>query len=149
MMASTFPHAQITAIDSNRSKLSASTEHIRYLQGSAEDLSFASASFDVVVASMSFHHWSNKQKGIEEAFRVLKPRGFLIIGDPFFEGIMRNRFMAWLLQTTDGGKFTSFADLELYLDAAGFGPLSAYPVVNSFGTMFVAVAQKPEMRLVK
>lgn len=140
----TFPHAQIYGIDPDYSKLPHGSGNTDYVGGSAEAIPFASEQFDVVVASMSLHHWNNKQKGIEEAFRVLAPQGHLIIGDPFFEGIMRNRFMAWLIQKTDGGKFTTFPELEIYLDNAGFEPMAKYPVRSSFGTMFVITAQKPE-----
>lgn len=142
ILASALPHAQISAIDPNASKLSTNTRQINYFQSNVEALPFASNSFDVVVSCMSFHHWNNKQNGIKEVLRVLAPKGFLVVGDPFFEGILRNRFMAWLLQATDGGKFTSFADFEIYLDVAGFEPMSVSPVSNSFGTMFVVSAQK-------
>lgn len=149
MLASALPQAQIFAVDSSPSKLPTSTRQIDYSQSNAEALPFASNSFDVAFASMSFHHWNDKQKGIKEAFRVLKPQGFLIIGDPFFEGVMRIRFMAWLLQAADGGKFTSFADFELYLETVGFKLMSTHPVANSFGTMFVVAAQKPNEGLIK
>lgn len=143
IMASALPHTHISAVDPKLSEHTMNKRNIDYFQSSVETLPFVSSSFDVVVACMSFHHWGSKQSGIREAFRVLKPSGFLILGDPFFEGIMRNRFAAWLLQKTDKGKFTSFEEIESYLDAVGLKLMSVLPVSSSFGTMFIVLAQKP------
>lgn len=143
-IASSLPYARTSAVDPKLSAPLKSDNRIQYFQSHVENLPFASDSFDVAVACMSFHHWNNKQGGLQEVFRILKPNGTLVVGDPFLQGIMRNRFMAWLFQVTDGGKFTSFEEMTSYLEDAGFGPMTVHPVASSFGTMFVISSKKPD-----
>jgi ubiquinone/menaquinone biosynthesis C-methylase UbiE len=50
---------------------------IDYLHASAVDLPFPNDSFDFAMATMSFMDMPDHSKVIEEAFRVLKPGGFL------------------------------------------------------------------------
>ncbi|OPX18808.1 MAG: hypothetical protein BZ151_12595 [Desulfobacca sp. 4484_104] len=45
------------------------------LVASATALPFAGQSFDLVVATMSYHHWREPILGVQELLRVLKPRG--------------------------------------------------------------------------
>lgn len=142
IIADALPQTCIAAVDPSLTLAHDTSHQVRYIQSPIEALPFDSFSFDVVVACMSFHHWNDKQRGIKEAFRVLKPEGLLLIGDPLYEGIMRKRFIAWLLQKTDGGIFTASQEMEAYLQVAGFNKWSSVPVPNSFGTMFVVSAYK-------
>jgi ubiquinone/menaquinone biosynthesis C-methylase UbiE len=50
---------------------------------SAEALPWRSASFDAVVTSVSFGHWSDQQAGLNECRRVLVDGGPLIVVDVF------------------------------------------------------------------
>ena len=43
------------------------------------DLPYPDASFDVVVAVMSLHHWQDVDRGLAEVARVLRPGGRLVI----------------------------------------------------------------------
>lgn len=54
--------------------------------GDAEQLSFAADVFDLILASEVLEHMWNPQKFIEEAKRVLKSDGFLIVETPEGEG---------------------------------------------------------------
>ena len=49
--------------------------------GFAESLPFSDESADIIVSSLSFHHWENHQKGIQEMARVLRPTGLLCLAD--------------------------------------------------------------------
>ncbi len=52
------------------------------MAGDAETLAFANGTFDLVIASEVLEHLWAPESFIEEAFRTLKPRGYLIIETP-------------------------------------------------------------------
>ena len=52
------------------------------MAGDAETLSFADATFDLVIASEVLEHLWAPENFINEAYRTLKPRGYLIIETP-------------------------------------------------------------------
>jgi demethylmenaquinone methyltransferase/2-methoxy-6-polyprenyl-1,4-benzoquinol methylase len=53
--------------------------NIKFVEGQAENIPLPDAYFDKVVASASFHHFSDHDKALEEMKRVLKPDGRIII----------------------------------------------------------------------
>jgi ubiquinone/menaquinone biosynthesis C-methylase UbiE len=64
---------------------------VRYEHATAESLPFEPASFDLVVSTLSFDHWSNQHAGLLECARVLRDEGRLVLAD---------LFAAWLWPTT-------------------------------------------------
>lgn len=50
-------------------------------QGDVAQLPFADASFDMVVTRFSAHHWRDVAGALQEAWRVLRPQGSLLIVD--------------------------------------------------------------------
>ena len=62
---------------------SSSDDRLRYLQGSAERLPFEDASFDLVISTTSFDHWTDQAAGLAECHRVLAPGGRLVLADLF------------------------------------------------------------------
>lgn len=48
---------------------------------SAESLPFPDQTADIVFSSLSFHHWSNQERGIQEIARVLRPGGWFCLAD--------------------------------------------------------------------
>jgi len=64
---------------------------VRYEHATAEALPFEPASFDLVVSTLSFDHWSNQRAGLLECARVLRDEGRLVLTDLFAE---------WLWPTT-------------------------------------------------
>jgi SAM-dependent methyltransferase len=63
---------------------------VRYEHATAEALPFEPASFDLVVSTLSFDHWSNQRAGLLECARVLRDEGRLVLAD---------LFAAWLWPT--------------------------------------------------
>jgi SAM-dependent methyltransferase len=76
--------------------LADSDPHIEYLVASAEQLPFQDAGFDMITLSQAFH-WLSREKFLEEARRVLRARGWLIVYDNFFSGRMEENdgFHEW------------------------------------------------------
>ena len=91
-----FPDKNYTGIDltprmievAQKKKLANS----RFVVGDSENLPFADGIFDVVVCTNSFHHYPNPQAFLNEAFRVLKDGGRLILRD-----YTSNQFVVWLM----------------------------------------------------
>jgi ubiquinone/menaquinone biosynthesis C-methylase UbiE len=76
--------AMIEAIDIDPDRISnALTYHdipnVRYRLGNAEQLPYADAEFDKVVSVCALEHFHDPQKAINEAFRVVKPGGLLVL----------------------------------------------------------------------
>lgn len=84
------PHvAEVVALDITREML-ATAQHVaterhlhnvRFLEGNAEALPCADASFDVVTCRQAPHHFPHVQQAVREWARVLKPGGKLALVD--------------------------------------------------------------------
>lgn len=63
-------------------------QHARYVEGVAEELPFAAASFDAIVFFNSLHHVpeAHMDTALAEAARVLRPGGLLYVQEPLAEG---------------------------------------------------------------
>lgn len=85
-------------------------------QGFAERLPFASDGFDVVVSTVSFHHWADQQAGTGEVARVLRPGGTFVLVDHFATGWLRafNAVARRRMRTVD--------EVEAMLRASGLAP---------------------------
>ncbi len=56
-------------------------ENLRYLLGDIESVPLADASVDLAILSQALHHAEHPQRAVEEAYRILKPAGQLIVLD--------------------------------------------------------------------
>ncbi len=84
------PHVHhITELDVTEAMLNIGREaaseqgmtNVSFVQGEAEHLPFADASFDCVVSRLAFHHFAEPKAAIAEMRRVLKSGGRLVIID--------------------------------------------------------------------
>ena len=48
---------------------------------SAESLPFPDQTADIVLSSLSFHHWADQKQGLQEIVRVLRPGGLFCLAD--------------------------------------------------------------------
>lgn len=84
-----------TGIDVSRSQLAEAvaraesagiSDRVTFQYGNAMDLDFADETFDAAVALEVFPHLNDRQKGYDEAFRVLRPGAYFLVS----EFILRN-----------------------------------------------------------
>jgi len=65
-------------------------DRLKFIVGVAEAISYPDETFDLIVSTTSFDHWSDQQAGLRECARVLRPGGLLVLVDQF----------SWLLMPT-------------------------------------------------
>ncbi len=56
-------------------------DRVSFRQGDAQQIPFPDASLDLVVSTLSLHHWSDPVAVLDEITRVLRPGGSLLIFD--------------------------------------------------------------------
>jgi MPBQ/MSBQ methyltransferase len=117
--------ARVTMVDQSphqlrRSERRASLAACRRALGDAERLPFAGDAFDRYVSAGSIEYWPDPQRGVTEAYRVLRPGGVAVIAGPVrpVHPVARALADAWMLfPTVDEyrGWFAraGFAEIEL------------------------------------
>lgn len=79
-----WPEAQLFGVDPAEQMVS---EAIRlnpsatFKLAPAESLPFSDQTADLVLTSLSFHHWADQTKGLQEIARVLRPGGLFCLAD--------------------------------------------------------------------
>ena len=64
-------------------RAAAADPRLRFTAGTAEQLPWPAATFDLVVSTTSFDHWTDQRAGLAECARVLAPGGRLVLADLF------------------------------------------------------------------
>ncbi|MER3435138.1 MAG: SAM-dependent methyltransferase [Leptolyngbya sp. ERB_1_1] len=80
-----YPRSQITNLDLDPQYANAACNQqaqVRFVCGDATALPFADQSFDVVTMFDVLEHIRDHKRAIAEAFRVLRPNGFLLVSTP-------------------------------------------------------------------
>jgi ubiquinone/menaquinone biosynthesis C-methylase UbiE len=83
LVANESPLLQVTGLDLSADMVKIATQEARhrrlknvtFRQGSASELPFPDAEFDLVVSTLSFHHWKRPEKALDEIYRVLREGG--------------------------------------------------------------------------
>lgn len=83
-----YPHLRLAGIDLSANQIARARQRaqrrgyeLRFDMVDAQSLPFPDASFDVVYSFGSAKHWPDPLKGFGECWRVLKPRGELLVAD--------------------------------------------------------------------
>ncbi len=113
-----------------------------FLEAPAQSLPFPAAHFDVVLSTVSFHHWGDQPQGLAEASRVLVPGGIFVLADMFAIGA--GRLMYALGRSRD--RFHTKHEVEALLKAVGL-PVVGWKVVYRVGpvrAVWAVFSRKPE-----
>lgn len=116
---------QVTAIEPSAEMIRQRPASSGYaVQACAENLPFGDKSFDASMATLTIHHWSDRQKGVSEMRRVTRGRIVFLTYDPSFRGFWLFDYFPGLV-TLDEGQMPKMADYRQWL-----GPMdiSAVPI---------------------
>lgn len=80
----------------------------QFENAAAESLPLPDASVDLVLSSISFHHWADQGKGVREVARILRPGGWFCLADHEF-----------LLGRLWGDKVRTRDEIRTLMSAAG------------------------------
>jgi MPBQ/MSBQ methyltransferase len=100
---------------------------VRRLLGDAEALPFGDDSFDRYVSAGSIEYWPDPQRGIAEAYRVLRPGGVGVVMGPVRPAgrVVRALADLWML-------FPSVDEYRTWFERAGFEDVQVIPVAPSW-----------------
>ncbi|MCO6488967.1 MAG: methyltransferase domain-containing protein [Phaeodactylibacter sp.] len=95
---------QVTCLDQSphqmaKAKKKEALQGCTFQLGDAENIPFGTDAFDRYVSAGSIEYWPNPQRGINEAYRVIKPGGIALMIGPLEPENAIARFMAntWML----------------------------------------------------
>jgi len=96
--AARWPAARLFGVDPARGMVEVAqrlTPSAEIHEGFAESLPLGDASIDLVLSSISMHHWRDAGQGMLEAARVLRPEGIFCLADisfpPWLAKLLRTR----------------------------------------------------------
>jgi ubiquinone/menaquinone biosynthesis C-methylase UbiE len=94
--------------------------NVHFRRANAEELPFENGIFDRIICSNAFHHYSDPDKVLKEACRVLKPRGRIYILDVTADGSL-TRILDILAMKLERGhvKIYSTMEYQLLFEKAG------------------------------
>jgi len=124
-LAPRVPRAALTGLDPAEPMVLAAraalppASAIRFVEGFAEELPFDDGSFDLVLTTMSFHHWADQAAALREVRRVLRAGGAFVLTDALAAGAFR-----FFMARSSHGTFLTPPDLAELFVGAGFSPPS-------------------------
>jgi SAM-dependent methyltransferase len=116
-LAQAYPTARLAGVDAaaGMAVVAARRHRVAAVVGVAEQLPFRSGSVQLLVSTISFHHWGDQRRGLAEVRRVLDPGGHLLLTDPIVTGWLRPFFAVGRARD----RFHTPAELDAMLGNAG------------------------------
>jgi ubiquinone/menaquinone biosynthesis C-methylase UbiE len=138
----TFPAATLVGLDPSRRMLLGAdpASPVALTQARAERLPFADGSFDLVLATSSYRHWSDPHSALREVRRVLAPVGWLVLADVFSAG--RRLFRPGRPTELPAGLRAAVAEAELV--AAEIEVMPGYGPIPSITTLAAHPTRHPQ-----
>lgn len=133
--------ADLNALKQAKAKLTTLSKRVTFERGFAQEMPFETASFDVAVSSLFFHHLGSQQKleVLKEIGRVLIPGGQLHIADWGKPTSMLQRILFLIVQSLDGFDTTQDSVdgvLPSIIEEAGFTDIeNTDSIATSLGTI--------------
>lgn len=122
-LAARYPDAeQLVGIDAapqmvQTAAATANDNRLQFSVGVAEQIDHPDQTFDLIVSTTSFDHWSDQLAGLRECARVLRPGGRLVLVDQF------SRLLMPTMLTSRRGKARTRRRASRLLHSAGFNSL--------------------------
>jgi ubiquinone/menaquinone biosynthesis C-methylase UbiE len=119
-LASRYPDAeQLVGIDAAPAMVKTANaitqdDRLTFAVGVAEQIGYPDETFDLIVSTTSFDHWSDQQAGLRECARVLRRGGQLVLVDQF------SRMLMPTMLTSRRGKARTRSRATRLLLRAGF-----------------------------
>jgi ubiquinone/menaquinone biosynthesis C-methylase UbiE len=142
-----FPEADLTGVDASTEMIrmaaasNPASERLRFVHGTAEELPFPDSQFDLVLSTISFHHWADQRRGLCEVARALAPGAPFVLADHFATPPQRIFF----LTPERRQRFHTPREIEGMLASAGLGE-PKWARIYRMGPMLVVsgvTARKP------
>jgi ubiquinone/menaquinone biosynthesis C-methylase UbiE len=124
-LAQRVPHGSVFGVDPAEEMIRAARRHRRknlsFEVGSSNAIPARARAFDIVVSTISFHHWTRPVESLREIARVLRPEGRIFILDfcrdtPLMAAL--DQVQRWLQPSHFG--IASADEMRRYLSRAGF-----------------------------
>ncbi len=113
----------VTAIEPSAEMINQrSTSAAPVIQGYAENLPFDDNSFDASMAILTVHHWTDKQKGLNEMRRVTRGPLVILTFDPSYQHFWLADYLPELV-ALDDGKMPQMHEFENWLGAVDVIPV--------------------------
>ena len=147
-LLSLLPLAEVCGIDPSAEMLNIAQQRlppsVDLDLGSADKLDFEDNSFDVVISTNAFHYFRDPQSSIQEALRVLKPQGYLVITDWCHDYLTCNIYDLFM-RRFNAAHFRTYSTKELksILTSQGTSkPIIERYKINWFWGLMTAIAIK-------
>ena len=129
-----WPEARLIGVDASQGMIDVARQKLpvaEFHAAPAERLPLPDETADVVLSTISFHHWEDRVAGVREVTRILRGNGRFILADVSVP--------AWMSRLGIGGPIMSAGGFAKAFSAAGLNVVSQRPAFSRFVMLTVGV----------